>query len=163
MGGEEPALTVVLQEQGRAACFRLGRTFGGFAAWTDERDAKRGKVSCAPEDRQDDNLPLEKVCGRLKDHLVPHRPLLHHPRPPLLHALPLRPGQLARLHRVVRRLHQLGSQLRVGGSYTGKAGLLELQLVKEGVEHAGVALTRRHWLTWGSLKVDTAEPGFCKG
>ena len=119
-------------------------------------------MSSAPEDGQDDNLALEKVGGRLKDHLVAHRALLRHPRPPLLHTLPLRPGQLARLDRVVGRLHQLASQLGVRGSYAGKAGLLELQLVEEGVEHAGVALTWSHWLAWGDLKVDTAESGFCK-
>lgn len=119
-------------------------------------------MSSAPEDGEDDNLPLEKVCSRLKNHLVAHRALLRHPRPPLLYTLPLRPGQLARLDGVVGRLHQLPSQLGVRGSYAGKAGLLEPQLVEEGVEHAGVALTRRDWLTWGHLKVDTGQSGFCK-
>jgi len=120
-------------------------------------------VSSAPEDGQDDNLALEKVCSSLKDHLVAHCALLCHPRPPLLQALPLRPGQLARLDRVVGCLHQLPSQLGVGGSYASKACLLELQLVKESVEHARVALTRRHWLTRRNLKVDSAQSGFCKG
>jgi len=78
-------------------------------------------VCSAPEDRQDDNLPLEKVGGRL---------------------------------------HQLGSQLGVRCSYTGKTWLLVLELVKEGMEHAGVALPGRHWLTRRHLEVDTTESGF---
>jgi len=112
-------------------------------------------VGRAPENWQDHDLPLEEVGGHLEHHLVAHRPLLTHQHPPLLHGLPLRPRELASLHRVVGRLHQLRSELGVGGSDAGN--LVEPQLVKKGVEHARVALAGCHRLTWRDLEVDISE------
>ena len=109
----------------------------------------------APENWQDHDLPLEEVGGHLEHHLVAHRALLTHQHPPLLHGLPLRPRELASLHRVVGRLHQLRSELGVGGSEAGI--LVEQQLVQKGVEHARVALAGCHRLTWRDLEVDISE------